>query len=182
MSASKEEILRAAAHLLPRRPNASMAEVAAAAGISRATLHRIIPSRERLVEELCRMALREALAALDRARPEEGDPADAVRRVVEELLPIADLYAMLSSESQLWEVFEQDEGWVDWGERLVALFRRGQERGRFRVDMSAEWLADALGALLIGAGWAALDGRLADRETRRAVAELLLTGAVRGEG
>ncbi|MCK2237514.1 MULTISPECIES: TetR/AcrR family transcriptional regulator [unclassified Crossiella] len=180
MVADREQVLRAAAALLVRRPNSAMAEVAQSAGISRATLHRLVPSRDALVVELAKLALSEGEAALEAAKPEDGDAADAVRRVVRELMPIADLYAFLTGEHQLITKPELDAGYDLLDNRLTALIRRGQESGQFRVDLTAEWMVEALVALLTGAGFAVLDGKLAPRDAPRAVAELLISGMLRG--
>src|SRR5439155_15011684 len=54
-------ILDAAAHVLAERgAGANMAEVAAASGVSRATLYRYYPSREALLEALAAQALADA--------------------------------------------------------------------------------------------------------------------------
>ncbi|MBP2475410.1 AcrR family transcriptional regulator [Crossiella equi] len=179
MVADRERVLRAAAALLVRRPNAAMAEVAQAAGISRATLHRLVPSRDALVLELAKLALAEGEAALEAAKPEDDDAPEALRRVVQEFMPIADLYAFLTGEHQLLEHAELDAGYELVDRRLTALVRRGQESGHFRVDLTAEWMVEALVSLLTGAGFAVLDGKLAPRDAPRAVAELLIGGMLR---
>lgn len=42
-------------------------------------------------------------------------------------------------------------GWAELDDRIAALFRRGQEEGDFRIDLSAAWLTEAFYGL-IGAG------------------------------
>jgi len=49
-----------------------MADIAAAAGVHRATLYRHFPEREDLIAALKRRAMEEAADAIDAARPEEG--------------------------------------------------------------------------------------------------------------
>src|SRR3712207_9593311 len=82
---SPDALIDAAAGLLARRPAASMADIAGAADISRATLFRRFPSRGALVEELSRRAVQAYTAAVDAARPEEGDAVDALGRLLVEL-------------------------------------------------------------------------------------------------
>jgi serine phosphatase RsbU (regulator of sigma subunit) len=62
---NRERILDAADRILARRPSATMADIAAAAGVSRSTLHRRFHDREQLVA-----ALR------DRPHDPGGEPAD----------------------------------------------------------------------------------------------------------
>jgi TetR/AcrR family transcriptional regulator, mexCD-oprJ operon repressor len=180
MTVRREQVLRAAAALLSRRPTASMAEVAEAAGISRATLHRLVPGRDQLVRELAWHALDRANKAVTDAEPERGEPAEAARRVVAALAPVADLYAFLAGENQLDDAGpELDAHWAELDDRLVRMFRRGQESGAFRVDLPAEWMSDCLTSLLAGAGYAARVGRLASGDMARAVTACLLDGVRR---
>ena len=66
-------ILDAAAHVLAERgAGANMAEVAAASGVSRATLYRYYPSREALLEALAAQALTPASTAVPSPRRSSG--------------------------------------------------------------------------------------------------------------
>lgn len=179
MSVDRDQILSTAAELLTRRPSSSMDEIAKAAGISRATLHRHFAGREALVRALEQLGLRQLDAALDTARVEEGDAADAVRRVIAAAEPVAGFLAFLVTENQLFEPGEQDEGWTRIDTRIAALFQRGQEQGVFRIDLTAAWLTEALYALITASAWAVQDGRVAGRDAVRMTAELLLGGARR---
>lgn len=182
MSTDREHVLREAATLLIRRPAASMDEIARAAGISRATLHRIFPGRDALALALGARALEQVSAAIDAARIEEGDAVDALRRMIDELMPIAEFLGFLYGENALIDNPEIDAAWQRIDDRVIEVVRRGQEAGGIRVDLSAQWVSEAAFSLAVGAGWAVRDGRLARREAPRAVTELLLGGVRRGEG
>lgn len=179
MTADREHVLAAAARLLTRRPTASMDEIARAAGISRATLHRQFAGRDALVRALEELGIRQLTAVLDAAGIEDRDPEDAVRRIIAEAAPVAGFFAFLITENQLFEPGATSPGWQRLDERIAALFRRGQEQGVFRIDLSAAWLTEALYALITGSGWAVQDGRVAARDSVRMAAELLLGGALR---
>ncbi|WP_327633308.1 TetR/AcrR family transcriptional regulator [Kribbella sp. NBC_00482] len=180
MAFDREQVLRAAASLLMRKSSATMDEVARAAGISRATLNRQFAGRDALVRALEELGIAECEAAAARAAVDDGPAPDAVRRLVRELEPAAGLLAFLYSENQLFEN-EQNEGWARLDARVVALFRRGQEAGEFRIDLSPVWLTEALYGLLVSAAWAICEGRVAPKDLTSNVTELLLGGAVRRE-
>ncbi|MFF4751373.1 TetR/AcrR family transcriptional regulator [Streptomyces sp. NPDC002514] len=179
MALDRDRVLRSAAALLTRRSTATMDEVAKAAGISRATLHRHFAGRDALVRALETLGIEECRAALDAARPDEGPASDAVRRLVREIEPAAGLLAFLYSENQLFEGEDQNQGWAGIDERIAALFRRGQAEGEFRIDLTPAWLTEALYGLLASGAWAVLAGRVAPKDFAHMIVELLLGGAVR---
>lgn len=181
MAFDRDHVLRSAAALLTRRSTATMDEVAKAAGISRATLHRHFAGRDALVRALESLGIAECEAALDAARLDDGPAPEAVGRLVRAIEPAAALLAFLYTENQLFEGEEQDEGWTRIDERIAALFRRGQAAGEFRIDLTPVWLTDALYGLLASAAWAVSEGRVAPKDFTHMVTELLLGGALRRE-
>ncbi|MCC3769241.1 TetR/AcrR family transcriptional regulator [Streptomyces sp. UNOC14_S4] len=178
MSVDRDHVLKEAAGLLTRKATASMDEIARAAGISRATLHRHFAGRDALVRALEDLGIRQFGHALDRAGTEEGDAADAVRRLIAETESAAGLLAFLFCENQLYEA-GVNEGWNRLDARVTALFVRGQEEGTFRLDLSPAWLTEAFYGLVGSGAWAVQEGRVAAKDRTRMVAELLLGGAER---
>ncbi|MFE1585700.1 TetR/AcrR family transcriptional regulator [Streptomyces sp. NPDC059402] len=181
MAVDREQVLRSAAALLTRKSTATMDEVARAAGISRATLHRHFAGRDALVRALEALGIAECEAALAAARTDEGPAADAVRRLVREIESCAGLLAFLYTENQLFEGEEQNEGWARIDTGLTELFRRGQESGEFRIDLTPAWLTEALYGLLASGAWAVAEGRVARNDFTHMIVELLLGGALRRE-
>ncbi|MFI7502206.1 TetR/AcrR family transcriptional regulator [Streptomyces sp. NPDC049687] len=179
MAVDRDHVLRSAAALLTRKSTATMDEVAKAAGISRATLHRHFAGRDALVRALEALGIAECEAALDRARLDEGPADEAVRRLAREIQSAAGLLAFLYGENQLWEGDGQHEGWRRLDARIGAVFQRGQRSGEFRIDLTPAWLTEALYGLIASAAWATLDGRVASRDFPHMIAELLLGGALR---
>ncbi|OKJ82344.1 TetR family transcriptional regulator [Streptomyces sp. TSRI0107] len=181
MAVDRDHVLRSAAALLTRKSTATMDEVAKAAGISRATLHRQFAGRDALVRALEALGIAECEAALDRARLDDGRAGEAVRRLIREMEPAAGLLAFLYSENQLFEGEEQNAGWARIDTRVSTLFRRGQDSGEFRIDLSPTWLTEALYGLLAAGAWSVLDGKVARNDFQFMIAELLLGGALRRE-
>lgn len=181
MAVDRDHVLRSAAALLTRKSTATMDEVARAAGISRATLHRRFAGRDALVRALEALGIAECEAALDAARLDDGPAKDAVRRLVASIEPAAGLLAFLYTENQLFEGEEQNAGWARIDDRIAALFRRGQASGEFRIDLTPAWLTEALYGLLACGAWSVSEGRVASRDFTHMIVELLLGGALRRE-
>jgi AcrR family transcriptional regulator len=179
MAVDRSHVLRSAAALLTRRSTATMDEVAKAAGISRATLHRQFAGRDALVRALEALGIEECEAALDAARLDEGPARDAVHRLVREIEPAAALLAFLYTENQLFEGEGQNPGWTRIDDRIAAVFRRGQAAGEFRIDLTPAWLTEALYGLLASGAWAVAEGRVARNDFHYMIVELLLGGALR---
>src|SRR6185503_14453909 len=108
MAVDRDHVLRSAATLLTRKSTATMDEVARAAGISRAPLHRHFAGRDAIVRALESLGIAECESALEAARPDEGPAPDAVRRLVREIEPAAALLAFLYTENQLFEGEQQN--------------------------------------------------------------------------
>jgi TetR/AcrR family transcriptional repressor of mexCD-oprJ operon len=135
-------ILDAAARvLLARGEQASMTDVATAAGVARATVYRYFPNRQSLLDELARAAVREAGERLSSARIDEVPVREAVTRAVRALVDVGDLFVVLARE-RLRPEGEQFERRV--AGPLRALVERGQANGDIRADVPSAWLTDAL--------------------------------------
>src|ERR687889_79272 len=92
-------ILEAAASvLLTRGEQASMTDVAAAAGVARATVYRYFPNRQSLLDELARLAVRSAGERLAAARIDEIPVADGITRAVRALVEVGDLFVVVARE------------------------------------------------------------------------------------
>ncbi|WP_432542557.1 TetR/AcrR family transcriptional regulator [Kineococcus sp. SYSU DK002] len=169
----------AAARHLALAPAASMQELAAAAGVSRATLFRRFPSRAALVAELCRAAAEAFVRAVEEASPGEGTPAQALERVVEALGRLAAVVGLLGLQP-LQEHVEADllARTAATEETLRRLVRRGQESGDFRVEVDPEWVLTMLTWLLVGAADSVRLGRLTSGAAQRHLAATI-TAALR---
>ncbi|AJT68289.1 TetR/AcrR family transcriptional regulator [Streptomyces chattanoogensis] len=176
MAVDREQVLTQAAALLARRATTSMDEIARAAGISRATLHRHFAGRDALIRALEQHGIEQFTQAMDAARLDDGPACDALRRLITEAEQVAGVLAFLFTENQLFEGAEINAGWARLDARLHALFRRGQEEGEFRIDLSAAWLTEAFYGLIGAGAWSVHEGRVARNDLNHSIAELLLGG------
>ena len=140
-------ILEAAAAVLAERgEQASMADVAGAAGMARATVYRYFPNREALFEALGRLALEEAGERLQAGRLEEVAVADAFERAVRALAAVGDSFVVVSRETARTdsEEFEQRVA-----SPLRGLIERAQASGEVRDDLPASWLMESLIGIIV---------------------------------
>jgi AcrR family transcriptional regulator len=157
-------ILDAAITCLSERPQATMADIAHAAGVGRVTLYGHFPSREALV-----------IAALDRAVAEVAEASDRVSAGVPDNAPADDLLRRHIHSS--WDVLDRHRRLFSVAQRLLppdqlrarhdpafadfeALIARGCAEGGLRTDLPIDWLVTVVYSLFHAAAEAVNDGRL----------------------
>ncbi|MGL5863400.1 MAG: TetR/AcrR family transcriptional regulator [Phycicoccus sp.] len=178
MKTSDDSILDVGARLLSRDRSASMGEVAAAAGISRATLHRAFSSRDVLVEAIVGRACERTLDIFEAARVDEGPLPEALRRLAEGVVPIAHFWVIAVNEPLIDTVPRLMQDVARLEGHLVDLMRRGQSVGALRQDQSPRWLAYFVGLSMVSAHEAVIDGVLAPRDA----VDILLDSTLNGMG
>ena len=126
---------------------ASMNDVAEAAGVARATVYRYFPNREALLAELALVAVNDVAARLASARIDEVAPDEGVTRAVRALVDVGDWFVLLARERRRSdpERFERQ-----LTEPIRRLFERGQASGDIRQDVTSARLTESLIGLIIG--------------------------------
>jgi TetR/AcrR family transcriptional regulator, mexCD-oprJ operon repressor len=127
--------------------HASMNEVAAAAGVARATVYRYFPNRQALLDELAKAAVTDAEARLAAARIDEVPPEEGIARAVRALVDVGDSFVLLARE-RLRSDPERFERSVT--QPLADLFERGQTAGDIRTDITSARLTASLIGLIVG--------------------------------
>jgi TetR/AcrR family transcriptional regulator, mexCD-oprJ operon repressor len=126
---------------------ASMATVAAAAGIARGTLYRYFPTRTALIAELADATIADAGSRLSDARLDELDARSALERAVRALLEGGDAFVVIARDGA---VTTSDPFRRQVSDPLRRIFERAQRTGELRDDLSPRFLTRALLGLLIG--------------------------------
>ncbi|MFD7323178.1 TetR/AcrR family transcriptional regulator [Streptomyces sp. NPDC059875] len=150
---SRVAVLDAAVRLLAERPDAGMAAIAAAAGVTRQTVYAHFGNRDALLDAVADRITDQAMAAMDEAE-ENGGPA---------------LDALLQLQDIGWRLFERNPVLLQLGStragaaadqarhepvaaRLTRLIEKGQASGEFDPAPPATWLVAAVTALGHAAG------------------------------
>jgi AcrR family transcriptional regulator len=177
MRDTRRAILDAAARVLPTNSAATLAEVAAAAGLGRTTVHRHFPAREDLLGALAVDALDRIEAAVAGCRLDDGPVPEVLSRVAAALVPMADEFRVLEVGPEVWKVGgELDTRWYRLADRLEAVVDRGKREGDIRVDLPTAWIVDLVASAVWCAGDCIRDGRVAPREAPRLLVEVMLHG------
>jgi TetR/AcrR family transcriptional regulator, mexCD-oprJ operon repressor len=146
-----ERILAVTTELIATDPGVSMEKVAAAAGVSRATLYHHFRSRDALMDELTDQSIGEVTAALAAARAAEGPAPEAMERVLGAAWRVIGRYRGLVIVNQRLERAELRARLAPALAPVRALIRRGQSDGAFDPELPAEWLLNTVIDLIHGA-------------------------------
>jgi AcrR family transcriptional regulator len=165
-------ILDAAVDVLGERPEASMAEIAAAAGVARQTVYAHYRTREALLAAVAERAMAQAVAAIDAAEPEQGPPAEALDRLVRAWWLTVERHArVLEALAAAASGAEEVHGFhAPILERIERFVRRGQRAGKFDRRLPAGWVAAAFLALMHAAAEGVAAGRIGADEAGCALA------------
>lgn len=168
-------LLDAAAHVFSQEgAGANLAAVAAAAGVSRATLYRYFPNREALQEALVVHALTQAGDRLADAGLERATVEEAIERIARALVSVGDRYAVVASE-QLKCDPAIPERLI--GAPIRAVLERGVQEGHIRQDIPWDTLAALFGGSIMAAIKLTRMHGVGHEDASAAAATLFLDGA-----
>ncbi|PPK71269.1 helix-turn-helix domain-containing protein [Actinokineospora auranticolor] len=144
---SVRAILEAAERVLSRDPAASMEQIAEAAGVARATVHRRFTTRQALLDAMATDVVRQLDALIDEARPETAPPLVALHRITAGVLRVklAWPFAMAWSMDPTSPLAE---GQARIATRCDALLLRAQADGHLPPNTDLPWTRRVYYALL----------------------------------
>jgi AcrR family transcriptional regulator len=157
---SIDAVVNAARTVLGERPDASMEDIATAAGVTRQTVYAHFPSRDALIAALIHAAGAETLAAIDAARLDTVPPADALRQFLDIGWQLIRRNPHLLGPALTRNPPGSNDPHHAGTARLEQLIRRGQRTGDFDRTLPAAWLVAAILGLFRTAAEQVAAGRL----------------------
>jgi TetR/AcrR family transcriptional regulator, mexCD-oprJ operon repressor len=169
-----DAIIQAATECLGSRPDATVAEIAEAAGVGRVTLYGHFSSRAELVEAVMVHVLELGNAVLDPVDL-SGDPRAALERLVEASWEMLNQsrFLLVAAQKELSPSRIRDLH-ADHSDRAAGLLERGRAEGVFRTDLSVPWLVATLQNVMHGAADEITAGRLATEDAARYISATVI--------
>ncbi|MFF0712935.1 TetR/AcrR family transcriptional regulator [Streptomyces bauhiniae] len=175
---NRRRILDVALAELLRDPDASMDQIARAAGVVRRTVYGHFPSREALIGTLVDEAVQVLTDADLGARDDGAGPADAVARSVLAVWKIADRYRLLIALAQRTVTVQGiRDRLAPLREEKAQVLQRGLDEGVFSSPLPAAALAFVHEQLLFAVMESVNEGLLPAEEAGHAAAVTALTAA-----
>jgi AcrR family transcriptional regulator len=141
-----EAVLTTGAHMLAADPGASIASIAAEAGVDRRTLYRRFASREELLEAIYEARLEAIGRAIEDARLREAPVAVALHRYVENIIEVnrtwpVDLALMVAVDA----VSRRRDAYIA---EVDAFLQRAVDEGLLRPGLPEGWVSALLPELM----------------------------------
>ena len=153
-------VLDVAAEVLVADPAASLAEVAAAAGIGRTTLHKHYATREDLLCAVGHRAIDLWQQAVDAAGG-AGQPDGGLHALAAALIPIGPQLAFLWRTPAFDHIKDLDARWVAVEQRCLAVLKRAQGNHLLAAGLPDWWLMQTFYAVIYTAAESVQAGKLA---------------------
>jgi AcrR family transcriptional regulator len=168
-------VLDASVTLLGRQPDASMEEIARAAGVSRQTIYAHYPSRDALLQAVTLHVTAEVTRELGSLDLDRGSAVDALERWVDGGWALLERYPVLLTPAILASTDDDERGRhepIIGG--LLRLIERGRRHREFDCAMPTTWYVAAIIGLGHAAGQEVTAGRMTPTEAGAAFRESVL--------
>ena len=173
--AARPSLLDVAAEVLVADPAASLAEVAAAAGIGRTTLHKHYATRDDLLCAVGHRAIDLWVQAVDTVTGTD-DPDGGLRAAIAAMIPIGPQLAFLWRTPVFDHISELDERWKAAEACVLGVLKRAQDRGVVSGSVPDWWLLQTFYSIIYVAAESVGSGKLAPLDAPGLVLRTFLHG------
>lgn len=174
---SRRALLDAGLELLLQKPNATLSEVAAHAGVGRATLYRHFDTREALVKALVVECLEVTEEVVKPVYEQNLNARETIEESLRVVVPLADKFHFLLS---LWTIASDDEEINEiYNQQLGALYElleAAKAEGAIKQHLSSGWLVSVIDSLLYSAWWMIGEQHMTQEQAADQIIETLFAG------
>ncbi len=149
-------IIEAAFDVLSRDPSASLADIAARAGVGRATLHRHFAGRAELVRALALLAIKEMDEAAQAASADATSYAAALQQMLAAMIPLGSRHGFLAVEPDIDDP-EITAAFAKQTEETRQMVDAAKAEGSFDQYVPTDWIVQAFDHLIYAA-WESVKG------------------------
>lgn len=172
---TKDHIIETAFDLFSRNAGASLGDLAEAAGIGRATLHRHFAGRDALMLALAQQATAEIDAAVEAATKDAETYTQGLKLALAAMVPLARRQMFLATEpvmrfGEMAQIEARDRA------ELIDAIDHAKTEGTFDPALPSPWIAEAYDTLIYAA-WALVESQEA---TPRQAAHFAWTTLLKG--
>ena len=168
---NRDAIIDAALERLNANPTASIADISAAAGISRITFYGHFSSREKLLDAVVERTTDRIERQLSQVRTDEA-PWPALERLVQtQWRLVGELNGIVLAAEHLVPAERIHELHARPIARVHELIDAGRQDGTFRTDHSLQWQVACFFAILHGAAAELRSGRLTEDQAAHVIPE-----------
>lgn len=173
-----ERLIKALALAIVDRPRATLKELAEAAGVSKATLHRFCGTRDNLVQ-MMESHGETVLNQITTTDLLHGEPVQALRSLINEHLAHREMlvFLLFQYRPDTFAVNGEGDRWQTYADALDAFFLRGQQLGAFRIDVTAAVFTELFLTMIFGMVDAERRGRAASANSANVLEQMFLHGA-----
>ena len=174
---TRDAIIESAFQLLSKDTSSSLADIAKQAGIGRATLHRHFSSRDDLLLELARTALKQLDDAAEKSTKQAQSYSEALELSLKAIVPLADRQWFLSGDTieQHPEIRKEHQRQM---QELADVIDKAKTEGCFKKSIPTQWIAQVCDYLTFAA-WEMIRNNSATPEQ---AAELVWNTLMNGTG
>jgi TetR/AcrR family transcriptional repressor of mexCD-oprJ operon len=169
----EDELLGSLAVAMYENPRGTMQELAKAANISKATLHRFCGSRDNLEQMINHKALLAISEIQEIAETQTKTDTNLLTLLIQAHMKNLDILRLYTTKIPC----TNNEMWLPFLKSIDTFFLNGQKKGTFRIDLSAQTLTEIFESTLCAVYDGVKRGRIAQDTASNSVETFFLQGA-----